>query len=241
MPSEAAAASAVAIIPARGGSKRIPRKNIRPFRGIPILVRTIGIIQRTGIFKQIVVSTDDEEVAELARAAGALVPFKRPAELSSDAATTIPVIVHALEELARSGSSYDYVCCIYPTAVLSRVSDYKEAWQRLAGSDLDYVFTATSFPFPIQRALRKVPGQRCEMMWPEYRETRSQDLEPAFHDAGQFYFGRRQAWIENRPLFGHRSSMLELPRYRVQDIDTEEDWKRAEMIFDLLEREDTDA
>jgi len=232
------AGSAVAVIPARGGSKRIPRKNIRPFVGVPMLARTVATLKAANVFDRIIVSTDDEEIAGVAVRAGAEVPFLRPAELADDVAGTLPVIAHAVREIEAHGSVSRYVCCTYPAAVLSRPADFRTARALLEGEDADYVFTATSFPFPIQRALRKLPGGFCRMFWPEHRETRSQDLEPAFHDAGQFYFGLREAWLELRPLFGPRSRMLELPRYRVQDIDTPEDWTRAETIFRLLELEE---
>lgn len=228
----------VAVIPARGGSKRIPRKNIRPFLGVPMLGRAIANLQTAGVFDQIVVSTDDDEIAQIASQAGALVPFRRPAELSSDTAATMPVIHHAIGELDAAGVRAALVCCAYPAAVLSRPGDFRMAYDLLRNADLDYVFTATSFPFPIQRALRRTPNGCCEMFWPEHRATRSQDLEPAFHDAGQFYFGWRESWLEARPIFGPRSMMLEIPRYRVQDIDTPEDWTRAEMIFRLLEQDE---
>jgi pseudaminic acid cytidylyltransferase len=230
--------STLAVIPARGGSKRIPRKNIRPFAGVPLLSRTIAMLEAAKIFDRIIVSTDDDEIASVALGAGAEVPFRRPAELSDDVAGTLPVIAHAVRDMEARGFVANYVCCTYPAAVLSRPSDVRTARELLNGQDVDYVFTATSFPFPIQRALRKSSGGFCEMIWPEHRETRSQDLETAFHDAGQFYFGRRESWLEGRPLFGPRSKMLELPRYRVQDIDTPEDWTRAETIFRLLEHEE---
>jgi N-acylneuraminate cytidylyltransferase len=231
------AARVLAVIPARGGSKRIPRKNIRPFLGVPLLARTIAMLAGSAVFDRIVVSTDDEEIAQVARAAGAQVPFRRPAELSNDVAGTLPVIAHAIRELEAQGARPELVACVYPAAVLTRPEDLRAALSLLRGSDVDYVFTATSFAFPIQRALRARADGGCEMIWPEHRETRSQDLEAAFHDAGQFYFGRRAAWLEARPLFAARSRMLELPRHRVQDIDTLEDWERAELIFRLLERD----
>jgi N-acylneuraminate cytidylyltransferase len=227
--------STLAVIPARGGSKRIPRKNIRPFLGVPLLARTIGILTEARVFDRIVVSTDDDEVADVARQAGAEVPFRRPAELANDTAATLPVIAHAIREMRARNFDSAYVCCVYPAAVLSRADDVRAALELLRPADVDYVFTATTFPFAIQRALRRMPDGRCEMFWPEHRETRSQDLEPAFHDAGQFYFGRRDAWLEGRPIFGPRSHLLELSRYRVQDIDTPEDWARAEVIFRLLQ------
>ena len=231
----------LAVIPARGGSKRIPRKNIKPFLGVPMLARTIGILRDSGVFTRIVVSTDDEEIARIGEAAGADVPFRRPPELSNDHAATLPVVVHAIQEMQSRGVRADQVACVYPAAVLSLPEDLREAHRRLGAQPLDYVFTATSFPFPIQRALRKTADGRCEMIWPEHRQTRSQDLEPAFHDAGQFYFGTADAWLSGRPIFGRDSSMLELPRARVQDIDTPEDWDRAELLFRLLGQGRTDA
>jgi pseudaminic acid cytidylyltransferase len=227
-------ADVLAIIPARGGSKRIPRKNIKPFLGVPMLARTVGILRESGVFTHIVVSTDDEEIASIGEHAGATAPFRRPPELANDHAATVPVVAHAIEEMKVRGVAAPQVCCVYPAAVLSLPEDLREAHRRLDSQPLDFVFTATSFPFPIQRALRKTVDGRCEMIWPEHRQTRSQDLEPAFHDAGQFYFGRADAWLAGRPIFGRDSSMLELQRARVQDIDTPEDWERAELLYRLL-------
>jgi pseudaminic acid cytidylyltransferase len=225
----------VAVIPARGGSKRIPRKNIRPFLGIPLLSRTIALLKRCGEFDRIVVSTDDDEIAAIATEAGGEVPFRRPPELANDTAGTIPVINHAIAEIEARGTLVEAVCCVYPAAVLARLEDFRAAWRMLRQFDVDFVFAATTFPYPIQRALRRVGEGRCEMFWPEHMETRSQDLEAAYHDAGQFYLGRREAWVAERPPFGARSMMLELPRFRVQDIDTLEDWQRAELMFRMLE------
>jgi len=230
--------SAFAIIPARGGSKRIPRKNIRPFLGVPMLSRAITVLTDSGVFDRIIVSTDDEEIARVAVDAGAEVPFRRPAELANDATATMPVIAHAIREMEARGAHAELICCAYPAALLSRPSDVVAARDALQSDEFDYVFTATSFPFPIQRALRKLADGSCEMFWPAHRETRSQDLEPAFHDAGQFYFGRCEAWLMGIPLFGPRSKLLELPRYRVQDIDTPDDWERAELLFRMLEQDE---
>jgi N-acylneuraminate cytidylyltransferase len=201
-----------------------------------MLTRTIGLLANCKVFDRIVVSTDDEEIAAIGRAAGAAVPFMRPAALADDVAGTVPVIKHAILELDALDIRAEYLCCVYPAAVLSTAADLRKAWELLDSSDVDYVFTSTSFPYPIQRALRRTSAGRCEMFWPEHLETRSQDLEPAYHDAGQFYFGRRAAWMEGRPPFGPRALMLELPRWRVQDIDLPEDWDRAEMIYRLLQQ-----
>jgi pseudaminic acid cytidylyltransferase len=227
----------LAVIPARGGSKRIPRKNIRPFHGVPMLARTIALLRAAEVFDRIVVSTDDDEIIEVAKSAGAEVPFRRPAELSNDTAATVPVIQHAVRALAEREFSPEYVCCVYPAAVLTTRADLHEGLSRLkSASSFDFAFTATSYAYPLQRALREPPGGGCEMMWPEQAQSRSQDLEPAYHDAGQFYWGHRAAWLEGRPLFSQNSSMILLPRHRVQDIDTYEDWERAELIFELLQR-----
>lgn len=226
----------LAIVPARGGSKRIPRKNIRPFLGVPLLARTIGLLQAAAVFDRVVVTTDDDEIAAVARDAGAEVPFRRPAALSDDHTPTLPVVQHALQTMEQIAGPITYACCVYPAAVLTQPGDLAAALKMLQESDIDYVFAATSFPFPIQRALRRGPDGSCTMFWPEHRATRSQDLEPAFHDAGQFYWGTRSAWLEQRPIFSERSRMLVLPRHRVQDIDTLEDWERAELIFQLARR-----
>ena len=228
---------ALAIVPARGGSKRIPRKNIRSFLGVPLLARTIGILRASGVFSRIVVSTDDQDIAAIARDAGAEVPFMRPASLADDFTPTIPVVVHAIDEVEGQGQMFGLICCVYPAAVLSRPDDFREAARTLSIGDSDYVFAATSFPYPIQRALRRTDAG-CEMLWPEHRQTRSQDLEPAYHDAGQFYFGRREAWLEHRPFFSPRSRMHLMPGHRVQDIDTLEDWQRAELLFQTIAGQD---
>jgi N-acylneuraminate cytidylyltransferase len=164
------------------------------------------------------------------------VPFRRPEALANDHAATLPVIEHAVREMRARGVMPAYVCCVYPAAVLARSSDLRSALESLRSGPVDYVFTATAFPYPIQRALRRRTDGGAEMFWPEHRETRSQDLEPAFHDAGQFYFGRADAWLEGRPIFSAASRLLVIPHYRAQDIDTPEDWERAELIYEALQR-----
>ena len=225
----------MAIIPARGGSKRIPRKNIRPFLGTPLISRTIETLLNTDAIDRIVVSTDDDEVADVALAAGAEVPFRRPDDLADDHATTQAVIEHAIEALEEAdGAPLDLVCVIYPAAVFVSPADLTAARDLLIEGNRDYVFTGTTFPFPIQRAIRMLDDGGCDMFQPEHRQTRSQDLEPAYHDAGQFYWGTRDAWVESRPVFAPDSSVFLLSRHLVQDIDTEEDWERAELLFRML-------
>lgn len=222
----------VAIIPARGGSKRIPRKNVKPFLGVPLIVRILEVVQASGLFDRVVVSTDDDEVAELAMRAGADVPFRRPAELSDDHTVTRPVVQHAMNELERDrGAPLGLVCCIYATAVFVTRADLVEARGLLVETAASFVFTVTTFPAPIQRALRRLPDGSCEMFAPDHRLTRSQDLEESYHDAGQFYWGTRDAWLGDEPIFGRSSHLFVLPRWRVQDIDTPEDWHRAELML----------
>lgn len=221
----------LAVIPARGGSKRIPRKNIKPFCGKPMIAWSIEAALASDCFDRIVVSTDDEEIAAVARAHGADVPFVRPAELANDYAGTIPVIGHAIQWCADAGQMPDLACCIYATAPFIAAADILRGLDVLNDSGCDYAFAVTSFAAPIQRALRITGDGRAVMFHPEHYNTRSQDLEPAYHDAAQFYWGRAAAWLAGKPVFGPDSAPVVLPRYRVQDIDTEEDWGRAELMF----------
>ena len=229
----------LAVIPARGGSKRIPRKNIRPFAGKPVLAWSIEAARRSGCFERIVVSTDDEEIAAVARSSGADVPFMRPAELADDHADTVSVIRHAVSELRRAGAAPRNVCCIYATAPFVQPGDIVQGLRMLDTGACDYVFPVTTFPFPIQRALRLSAQGRVAMFAPEHAGTRSQDLEEAWHDAGQFYWGRAQAWLDGVGIYASGAG-LAIPRHRVQDIDTEEDWVRAEWMFRAQQAADGD-
>jgi len=226
----------VAIIPARGGSKRIPRKNIKPFGGMPMIAWPIAAALESKCFDRIIVSTDDDEIAQVARSHGAEVPFKRPPELSDDHTGTIPVIAHAVQWLIAQGATPSEVCCIYATAPFLRAADLRRGLEILQETAADYAFSVTSYAFPIQRAVRITPDQRVAMFQPEHFATRSQDLEEAWHDAGQFYWGRARAWLAQTPLFGNGSAPVTLPRHRVQDIDTPEDWDRAELMLEYLIR-----
>jgi pseudaminic acid cytidylyltransferase len=224
----------LAVIPARGGSKRIPRKNIKLFSGRPIIAWSIAAALESGCFDHVVVSTDDDEIAEVARRYGAEVPFARPPELSDDNTGTIPVICHAIKWFKEHGQMPEYVCCVYATAPFVRATDLRSGLEGLLDSGANYSFSVTSYPFPIQRAIRITKQHRVEMFSPEYFYTRSQDLEAAYHDAGQFYWGRTAAWLTEKVIFGPHSSIVQLPRYRVQDIDTNEDWKMAEYLFQVV-------
>lgn len=224
----------LAVIPARGGSKRIPRKNIKPFFGKPIIAWSIEAAMRSGCFDEVIVSTDDVEIADVARQYGASVPFVRPAELADDHTGTGAVVAHAIDWFALHGRLPALACCIYATAPFMTPDDLLHGLKVLEDSGSDYAFTVTDYGFPIQRAIRINAIGRVEMFQPEHFATRSQDLEPAFHDAGQFYWGRSSAWLAGRPIFSPDASPVILPRYRVQDIDTPEDWTRAERMFGVI-------
>jgi N-acylneuraminate cytidylyltransferase len=224
----------VAVIPARGGSKRIPRKNIRPFAGKPMIAHAIGEALESGLFDRVIVSTDDVEIAAVARQSGAEVPFMRPASISDDHAGTGAVIAHAVNFLTEQGTALAAVCCIYPTAPFIRAEDLRAALALFESRELDYVFAATTFAYPIFRSFLESEHGGVRMVFPDRYETRSQDLPEALHDAGQFYWGRPSAWLEQRKVFDKASAVVRIPRWRVQDIDTEEDWARAESIAAYL-------
>lgn len=225
----------IAVIPARGGSKRIPKKNIKLFCGKPIITYAIEAAFNSDVFDHVVVSTDDAEIAEVARKAGAEVPFVRPKELSDDHTPTVPVIGHAIDWMINNRGAVGVVCCIYSTAPFVTADDIRRAYSRLLDEHVTgYVFTATSFPFPIQRAFRIREDGHCEMFHPEHYNTRSQDLEDAYQDAGQFYWGSAESYLSNKKFFANDSKPYLIPRYRVQDIDTMQDWTRAEIMWRML-------
>lgn len=224
----------VCIIPARGGSKRIPKKNIKDFFGKPLISYTIETALKSKLFDKVVVSTDDETIAQVAKEYGAEVPFLRPDELSDDFTGTGAVISHALSFLQAQGEKYDYVCSIYATAPLLQVKYIQKGLERLQNSDAVNSFSATSMPFPIQRTF-KINNDRCEMFWPENFSKRSQDLEEAYQDAGQFYWTNLNV-ESNEITFGKDSIPIILPRYLVHDIDTSEDWIRAEYMYEAINK-----
>lgn len=227
----------VCVIPARGGSKRIPGKNRRTFCGQPMLVWSIQAAQNAGCFNLIVVSTDDPQIAAIAQAHGAEVPFRRPACLADDHAGTRDVMVHAIDCLEADGYSLRAVCCLYATAPFVLSEDLLKARERLLESRPGtVVFAATSFPFPIQRAIRLDCEGYASAINPLDAEKRSQDLEEAFHDAGQFYWATPSSWRQPGNLFDGSRPLI-VPRWRVQDIDTEEDWKRAELMHPVVMQE----
>ena len=215
------------IIPARGGSKRIPKKNIKEFCGKPLISYSIETAQKSGLFEKIVVSTDSEEIAEISRKYGAEILY-RPKELADDYTGSNEVFTHAINELNKD-NKYKYACMIYATAPFLQVKYLKEGFEKLKNSDACYSFSATSFEYPIWRSFR-IKDDRCEMFWPENYPTRSQDLEEAYHDTGQFYW-RKLDCKSNEIFFSKNSIPIIIPRYLVQDIDTMEDFIRAENMY----------
>lgn len=223
----------VAIIPARGGSKRIPRKNIRLMSGKPLIAWAIEAALQSGAFDQVVVSTDDDEIARIATQSGATVPFKRPNRLSDDYAATTPVLAHAISELRRLGYDYEMVCCIYPSAVFIEPSDYVKARTLLnATANRDFVVTIARYMYPVQRALNLHDDSTIDFVDPAHAETRTQDLPDRWHDAGQFYWGRSEAWLSSPQVLNHAVG-YPLRSVQVQDIDTLEDWERAAQLHAL--------
>jgi pseudaminic acid cytidylyltransferase len=226
----------VAIIPARGGSKRIAKKNIKSFCGQSIIGWPLGVARRSNLFDKIIVSTDDSEIADIAKSFGAEVPFVRSAELSDDLSTVSDVMGHTVEWMINQGWRLESVCCIYATAVFLNKNDLSYAFKKFMSYKWNYVFSATTFAHPIQRAIKRSNSKGIMMFDPKEYRTRSQDLEVAYHDAAQFYFGKPDAWLTKTRIFNEGSEMVVLPRWRVQDIDTSEDWDNAEMIFRLINK-----
>jgi len=220
----------IAIIPARGGSKRLPRKNIKSFAGKPMIVHAIEIAISSNLFQQVVVSTDDDEIASIAKQHGAQVPFIRPAELSGDSTATLPVVEHAIKSCLELGWVIDDVCCVYPCVPFLAKSDLNSGLNLLQKSKDNFIFPVTLFPAAVQRALSKSQEGRLEPLYPEFSSTRTQDLEPAFYDAGQFYWGTKNTWLCAKGI--HLQGVgLEVPSWRVVDIDTIDDWVRAELMY----------
>ncbi|MFA6136924.1 MAG: pseudaminic acid cytidylyltransferase [Sulfurimonas sp.] len=229
---------AVAIIPARGGSKRIPKKNIKIFHGLPLIAYSIKAALNSNLFEKVIVTTDDEEIARIAREYGAEVPFLRPKELSDDYTGTADVVNHAVDYLESQGERYEYICTIYATAPLLQKEYLIEGYEKLKNSDAVNTFSATSMPFPVQRTFKLDKNRRCEMFTPEHYMTRSQDLEEAYQDAGQFYWTNRARQQQSKQtiVFSEISIPVILPRHLVQDIDTLEDWQRAEYMYKAIKR-----
>jgi pseudaminic acid cytidylyltransferase len=223
----------LAIIPARGGSKRIPRKNIKPFHGKPMIGYAIEAALASRAFDRVIVSTDDTEIAEVAKAHGAELPFIRPSDLADDHTPTVPVIAHAIRACDQLGWGVDDVCCIYPGVPLISADDLRTAHEQLVATRAHYVFPVTGFPSPIQRALRRLPDGSVHPFQPENADKRTQDLEPGYFDVGQFYWGRKGAWLKGLNIHLNGKTLV-IPEWRVVDIDTPDDWVRAELQYRTL-------
>lgn len=224
--------STIAIIPARGGSKRIPKKNIKDFLGKPIIEYSITTALKSGLFDRVIVSTDSEEIAEIAKAAGAKVPHLRSAKNSDDYATTADVLNEVYQQLNQN---FVLACCLYPTAPFVSGQSLKQGYNLLTDKNFDTVFSAAAFDYPIWRSL-KLENEKAILNWPEHLNSRSQDLPEAFHDAGQFYWYYPEKLLQTNSLFTDNSGVVVLPKEEVQDIDTLSDWKIAELKYQLLNR-----
>lgn len=220
----------IAVIPARGGSKRIPRKNIKEFSGKPMIAWAITAALKSGLFDRVIVTTDDPEIAAIGRRWGAETPFPRPIELADDLTPTVPVIAHAIKTCQDKGWSIQYVCCIYPCVPFLEPHDLIETFKLLQQNNVNFVYPVVEYPHPIQRAMRRLESGQMQFIKPEYELTRTQDLEKTYHDAGQFYWGKSLAWLGLKKM--HTDGLgMPIPGWRVVDIDSMDDWKRAENIF----------
>jgi len=225
----------VAIITARGGSKRIPRKNIKIFLGFPIIKYSIETAIKSECFDEVMVSTDDKEIAEVAKKLGAKIPFFRSKATSDDFATTADVIEEVLLGYKNINKNFEYGCCIYPTAPFVSAERLREGFDILKSKRADSVLPVVRFSYPIQRAL-KIENGRLLMIWPENLNERSQDLMPAYHDCGQFCWFKVKKFLENKKVLTENTFPIIVPESEIQDIDTEEDWKIAEMKFKILKK-----
>ena len=227
----------IAVIPARGGSKRIPRKNIKLFHGVPVIAYAIKTAKESGVFSEIFVSTDDEEIAEVAESFGATIPWMRPKELSDDHATTVSVMKDAVNKLKSSLNELEYVCCIYPATPLLQPSFISQGLQILKVGDWDYVLSAARAETPPERFFSLDSANGVEMHFPEHKAVRTQDFLPSYHDAGQFYFGKSSSWESGLPIFSSKSTIIEIPRELSVDVDTLDDWHYAEHLFAMQRME----
>ena len=227
----------IAIIPARGGSKRIPKKNIKNFLGKPIIAYSIEMAISCKLFNKVIVSTDDQEIKDVAIKYGAKVPFIRPKEIADDFTGTHEVIGHAVKWLEDNGKKMDYVCCIYPTAPLIEKEDLIKGYEIIKTGKWNSVIAATNFSYPIFRSFENLTDGGLKMIFPEYYNSRSQDLPEVYHDAGLFYWAKPEIWKKKPERFSEKNSIVKIPNYRVQDIDTIDDWKKAEIAFEIINRE----
>lgn len=223
----------IAVIPARGGSKRIPGKNIKDFCGKPMIAWSIKVAQESKLFDRIIVSTDNEKIARIALDSGAEIPFKRPVDLADDLTQTVPVVGHAIASCIKLGWNIEFACCVYPCNPFLQVDDLVKAHKLVINRKTDFVYPVSEYAHPIQRAMRLLPNDVMQFYAPQFELTRTQDLEKLYHDAGQFYWGKASAWLEKRKM--HTDGIgMPIPNWRVVDIDSEDDWKRATIIFESL-------
>ncbi len=223
----------IAVIPARGGSKRIPRKNIKQFSGKPMIAWAISIALESNLFDEVIVSTDDDEIAGVARSWGAKTPFVRPENLADDITPTVPVVAHAITACSNLGWEIEYACCIYPCVPFLQVTDLVDALNILLDCNADFVYPVTEYAHPVQRSMRRLPSGKMQFYSPKFELTRTQDLEKSYHDAGQFYWGKVAAWLDHKKM--HTDGLgMPIPNWRVVDIDSEDDWIRAAKIFQSL-------
>jgi N-acylneuraminate cytidylyltransferase len=227
--------SSIAIITARGGSKRIPRKNVKPFCGKPIILYSIEAALQSGVFDEVMVSTDDEEIADIAVKSGASVPFMRSEATASDHATTAQVIEEVLVRYSEKGQHFDTFCCIYPTAPFISAALLLKAMNKLADSGSHTLVPVVKYGYPVWRSVKMDDNQEIHFNWPENLNVRSQDLPPVYHDAGQFYAGKTELFLQEKKLFTEHTLGLEIPESETQDIDTEEDWLLAEIKYRFIQ------
>jgi pseudaminic acid cytidylyltransferase len=220
----------IAVIPARGGSKRIPRKNIKNFCGKPMIAWAIDAALKSRLFDHVIVSTDDDEIADIAKNCGAETPFVRPDELADDITPTVPVIAHAVKSCLDKEWAVEYACCIYPCVPFLQSDDLIAAFYLLQDNNTNFVYPVTEYAHPIQRAMRQLQNGQMQFVNPEYELTRTQDLEKTYHDCGQFYWGKASAWLDQKRMHTNGLSIV-IPNWRVVDIDSMGDWKRAEDIY----------
>ncbi len=225
----------LAIIPARGGSKRIPQKNVKDFLSKPIIEYSITAAKNAGLFDEIMVSTDDKEIADISIKCGAKVPFMRSEETANDYAGIADVLFEVLQKYSERCNDFDYFCCVFATAPFIKPERLVETFNILKQNNYSTVFPVVRFSYPIQRAL-KIENAKVSMIWPENYDKRSQDLMPAYHDAGQFYWAKTQDFLNEKTLFSSNSGAIVLPETEVQDIDTPDDWQIAEMKYEILQR-----
>lgn len=229
----------IAIITARGGSKRIPGKNIKDFLGKPIIAYSIEAALKSDLFDEVMVSTDDEEIVEISKKYGANIPFLRSKETSNDFATTAEVLIEVINDYKKTGKEFEYGCCIYPTAPFINSTVLSDSFKKIIDGKSDSLIPVVRYSYPVQRALRINDNNLLEFISGENKNKRSQDLEAAYHDAGQFYWFKINRFLETKSLFSDKTTFIKIPESECQDIDNEEDWKIAELKYSLILKEET--